>query len=173
MTTTSAAKNIAVTAVMAAILITSKFMLALVPNVEVITPLVIIFTCSLGFKRTFFAVLVFCLIDNLIYSFHYLVTIQYFFHWPLLCVLSFLIKKYISENFIVFAFLALLSALLFWVETPLIASIFQFTRFAPMLYAGIPFMIPMAAGSFIFTFIAYIPLYTTLNKINNMMFYSK
>ncbi len=166
----NAAKNIAVTAVIAAILIISKFVLHLVPNVEVITPLIIIFTCSMGFKRTFFAVLVFCTADNFLYSFFYIVTIQYFIHWTLLCALAHISKKYLKGGSLLMAMLGLFSALLFWVETPLLHSVLQFTQFKEMLIAGIFFMIPMAAGGFIFTFVAFKPLYGALTRIKYKIF---
>jgi energy-coupling factor transport system substrate-specific component len=170
MTVNTAAKNTAVTALMAAILITSKFALSFVPNVEIVTPLIIIFTCKMGFKRTFFATLVFCAADNLLYTFDYMVTIQYLIHWPLLCVLSALTYKYIGKKAIIFAFLGLFSALLFWVETPAIWSLLKFAKFWPSLYSGILFMLFMAPGDFIFTLLAFKPLCNALDKVCKKIF---
>lgn len=170
MTTISAAKNIAVSAVMAALLVAGKFVLSFAYNVEIITPLIIIFTAVFGLKRVMPAVLVFCVVDNMLYSFFYLVTIQYFFHWPLLCFLAHITNKFFPQKNWVFACLALLSALLFWIETPVINEIFNFTKFLPTLYAGILFMLPMAAGGFIFTFFGFPPLNDALQKIKTRIF---
>lgn len=174
MTSVSAAKSIAISAVMAAILITAKFVIHFIPNVEVITPLIIIFTCSMGFKRTFFAVLVFCLADNLLYAFSYTVTIQYFIHWPLLCVLTYVTNKFFKDDkSLPYAFLALFSAILFWIETPLIESILQISLFFPRLYSGILFMLPMAVGGFVFSLLGFKPLNQALQNIKGRIFNNK
>ena len=91
-------------------------------------------------------------------------TIQYFFHWPLLCLLSEFTFRIFKENSLAFAFLALLSAILFWIETPALHHIFKVTLFLPTLISGIPLMLPMAAGGFIFTLLAYRPLYGVLTR---------
>ena len=158
------AKDIAISAMTAALLVCGKLVISFIPNVEVVTPLIIITTCAFGYKRVLPAVLVFCLLDNFLYTFYYIVTIQYFIHWPLLCVLSEVTFRIFRENSLAFAFLALVSALLFWVETPALHHIFKVTLFLPTLISGIPFMLPMAIGGFIFTLLAYRPLYGVLTR---------
>ena len=159
------AKNIAVMATMAAILVMAKIVLSFVPNVEVITPLIIIFTCVFGFKRTIFSVIIFCLLDNFLYSFFYLTTLQYFFHWPLLCILSSVIYKIFKDNELAFALLAVFMGLMFWLETPVLYVIFHFGLFLPSVVSGIIFMVPMTLGGFLFTYLGYKPLYKILLKM--------
>jgi len=165
------AKNTAIIAVMAAILISAKFALYSVANVEIVTPLIIVFTCVFRFKRVIFSVLIFCLLDNFLYYFSLLVTIQYFFHWPLLCLFSELTYKIFKARFLPFTFLAVFFALLFWVETSAIYFIFNFQPFLPSLILGYPFMIPMAISAFFTVFFGFIPLYKILIKIEQKMFY--
>lgn len=164
------AKDIAVTAMTAALLVCGKLVIFYIPNVEVVTPLIIITTCAFGYKRVLPAVLVFCLLDNFLYTFFYLVTIQYFFHWPLLCILSEVTFRLFKDNSLAFSLLGLFSAILFWIETPAINHIFRFSLFLPTLVAGIPFMIPMAVCGFFITLISYRPLYSVLSKqvMNNL-----
>jgi len=167
----TAVKNTAIIAVMAAILVTAKYALCFVANVEIITPLIIIFTCVFRFKKVIFSVLIFCLLDNFLYSFSLLVTIQYFFHWPLLCLFSELTYKVFKANFLAFSFLAVVFALLFWIETPAIYTLFKFQPFLPSLISGILFMVPMAISGFLTVFFGFIPLYKILVKIERKMFY--
>ena len=162
-----AAKNIAFIAVMAAILIAAKFVLHFIPNVEVVTPLIIVFTCVFGFKRVIFSVLVFCLMDNYLYSFSYLVTLQYFFHWPLLCLLAEITFKIFKQNVLAFTALAAFAAILFWIETPVINVILKFSLFKPVLIAGIPFLFPMLISGTAVTLLTYKPLYGSLVKIRD------
>lgn len=170
MNKTNAAKNAAVTAVMATILICSKFALIILPNIEIITFLIIIFTCVFGFKRVIFSVLIFCLLDNFLYSFSYLVAIQYFFHWPLLCLLTQITYNIFKSKLIPYVVLALFFAILFWIETPAIYTILKFMPFFPSLFAGFLFMIPMAISGFVTVLFGYIPLYYILIKIKNKIF---
>lgn len=60
-------------------------------------------------------------------------------------------------------------AILFWIETPVIMTIFKVSKFYLLLKAGVIFMIPMAIGGFIFTFLGFRPLYSILIKINKKM----
>jgi energy-coupling factor transport system substrate-specific component len=162
----SAAKNTAAIAVMAAILVAVKYALWYLPNIEAVTPLIIIFTCVFGFRRSVFAVLIFCLIDNFIYTFSYLVTVQYFFHWPLLCLLAEITHKIFRQNFIAFGALAAFAAVVFWIETPVIHVIFKISPFTPTLLAGVPFMFAMLISGTAVTLVTFKPLYSLLIKIN-------
>ncbi|MDD4003007.1 MAG: hypothetical protein PHE12_02310, partial [Clostridia bacterium] len=130
-------------------------------------PLIIVFTCVFGFKRVIFSVLVFCLLDNYLYSFSYLVTIQYFFHWPLLCLLAEITYKIFKQSVLAFTVLAAFAAILFWIETPTIEAIFQFSLFIPTLVKGILFLIPMLISGTAVTFLTYKPLYRSLAKIKD------
>ena len=166
----SATYDIAVIALISALLIAGKFVLQFIPNVEIVSSLIIIFTCTLGIKRTLPAVLIFCLLDNLLYPFFFLVTIQYFIHFPLLCVLSKLIirnnKPNLKYNIIFVLFIGLM-ALAFWIETPIINELFGFTKFMPTMIAGIPFMVPMLISNIAVLAILYLPLCKAVKRVGN------
>jgi len=163
------ASDIAIIGLLSALLVAGKFALQFISNVEIVSPLIIIFTCSLGMKRTLPAVLIFCLLDNFLYLFSFLVTIQYFFHFPLLCILTKLIIRDKSPNFkynIIFIFFAGFMALCFWIETPVINELAGFTKFMPTMIAGIPFMIPMLITNTVVIAVLYLPLCKTINRVS-------
>jgi len=56
-------------------------------------------------------------------------------------------------------------AILFWIETPVINEIFNFSKFIPTMISGIPFMIPMLVTNLAVIAILYLPLCKTVNKI--------
>ena len=163
-------KNIAVIAVMSALLVAGKFALSWVPNVEIVTPLIILFSVVFGFRRSIFAVVIFCLLDNILYPPSYVVAIQYFFHWPLLCVLANLIKKFGEENEILFVALAALMAILFWLETPVLNAVFQISPFLPTLVSGIPFMLPMLLSNVLVVLFVFKPAKRALMHIYSRLF---
>lgn len=160
--------NIAVIALLSALLIAGKYILQFITNIEIVSSLIIVFVCTLGLWRTLPAVLIFCLFDNILYPFSVFVTIQYFFHWPLLCVLTKLIirnnKPGIKYNIIFAVFIGAMN-ILFWIETPVINEIFKLSKFAPTLIAGIPFMIPMLISGIIIVAVLYLPLTRTIERI--------
>ena len=143
----SPAKDLAVTAVMATLLVLGKLVLAIVPNVEVVTSLTMVFTLVFGFRRTILAVLAFCLVDIFCYPHTPDTIVQYFFHWPLLCGATALVCRWIRRP-AVFAALPVLAALMaaaFWLETPTVYVLMGIARPDQwMVYAvaGFPFFIP-------------------------------
>ena len=84
-------KDIAIVGVMAAVIEVCKVALAIVPNVELVTFWIIIFSLYLG-KKTLFAIPVFIIIEGVIYGFG-LWWIMYLYTWPLLAAVTLLLKK--------------------------------------------------------------------------------
>lgn len=164
------AKNIAVAAIMAAMLVLGKFVLHMVPNVEVVTPFIIIFTCVFGFRRTILAVLAFCLLDNFLYPFSLDVTVQYFFHWPFLCLITALLARRWNGKTLVFVLEAIVMALLFWIETPTIMWLMYFSPFYPLLVSGVAFMIPSLISGAVTVLLLYPILYRVLGRVKLAMF---
>ena len=64
----SIAKDIAYASVLSAVLIAGKFALSFLPNVEMISAIIILATIYFGIKISLPAVLVFCIIDAFIYG---------------------------------------------------------------------------------------------------------
>ena len=86
------AKDLVCIAAMTAVLETAKFVLNPIPNVELVTLLVIVYTKQFGWKKTLITVLLFALIECLYWGFATW-SIVYFYMWPLLVLLAYLCRN--------------------------------------------------------------------------------
>lgn len=85
------AKDIALIGMMIAVIEVSKFALAQIPNVELTTFWIILFTLYLG-KRIFYVIPAFILIEGAVYGFH-LWWVMYLYAWPLLALVTMTMRK--------------------------------------------------------------------------------
>ena len=85
------AKDIALIGMMIAVIEVSKFALAQVPNVELTTFWIIMFTLYLG-NRIFYVIPAFILIEGAVYGFH-VWWVMYLYAWPLLAVCAMMMRK--------------------------------------------------------------------------------
>lgn len=83
-------------ALCAAILIVSKEMLAFLPNVELVSFLIILFALYFSLRGTLFIVIVFCVIQMALYGVG-MWTPMYFIVWPLLAVFSNRLRKRLND----------------------------------------------------------------------------
>ncbi len=163
--------DIAIIGVMAATLTVGKTALAFLANIEVVTPLIIIFTLVFGLK-TMYAVFIFVMLQGLQYSFGTW-WIMYLYIWPLLCLITWLLRKKKSRE--LFSFVAALFGLFFG----MICAVPEFViglsagGLRAGLYAGftwwiagIPMDIVHCIGNAVLTFVLYEPLTKILVKIN-------
>ena len=74
-------------ALCAAILVVSKEVLAFLPNVELVSFLIILYALSFSLKGSIFITMVFCMLQMALYGVG-LWTPMYFIVWPLLAILS-------------------------------------------------------------------------------------
>ena len=87
----SAAKNAALLGLMTALLTTGKMVLSFIPNVEIVSFMILVFCVYFG-KKTFLSVVAFVLIEGLLYGFN-VYWFGYLYTWPLLCLLGCLVRK--------------------------------------------------------------------------------
>lgn len=85
------AKDIALIGMMIAVIEVSKFALAQVPNVELTTFWIIMFTLYLG-NRIFYVIPAFILIEGVVYGFQ-MWWIMYLYAWPTLALLTMTMRK--------------------------------------------------------------------------------
>ena len=85
------ARDITIMALMVAIIEVSKVALAQIPNVELTSFWVIMFTLYFG-PRIFYVIPVFILIEGVMYGFG-LWWIMYLYAWPLLAIVALLLRK--------------------------------------------------------------------------------
>lgn len=159
-------KVIAYSGLLSATLISGKYVLSFIPNVEIVSALIILSSVFLGLKITLPSVVVFVLADTLIYGFYLNSLIQYIFHFPLLSLLSYLVTKK-NQSLLKLILVSFTFSVLFWIETPIINVILRFSLFIPTLIAGIPFFIIQAISSIATIFFLYSPFKRRFSLINN------
>lgn len=159
-------KNIALLGVMIAILEVAKNVLAFLPNVELVSLLIILYALYLG-KRVFLVVPAFVLIEGCIYGFG-LWWIMYLYTWPLLAVLAMLFKKQESVWF-----WSILSGMfgLFYGALSAIPYLFLggFQTAFSWWIAGIPFDIIHCVSNFVLCLILFKPLRNVMRRMTVLL----
>ena len=110
-------RDLALYGLLIAVLEVFKHALDFLPNVEMVSLLVILYTLHLG-KRTLFLTLAFTLLEIFYWGPHTWV-IMYLYVWPLLVFLTLFVQKHRDEkyDFLQFAVLSGLFGLFFGVQT--------------------------------------------------------
>lgn len=159
-------KNVALLGVMIAILEVAKNVLAFLPNVELVSLLIILYALYLG-KRIFLVVPAFVLIEGCIYGFG-LWWIMYLYTWPLLAVLAMLFKKQNSVWF-----WSILSGMfgLFYGALSAIPYLFLggFQTAFSWWIAGIPFDIIHCVSNFVLCLILFNPLRNVMRRMTILL----
>lgn len=159
-------KNIALLGVMIAILEVAKNVLAFLPNVELVSLLIILYALYLG-KRVFLVVPAFVLIEGCIYGFG-LWWIMYLYTWPLLAVFTMLFKKQDSVWF-----WSILSGVfgLFYGALSAIPYLFLggFQTAFSWWIAGIPFDIIHCVSNFVLCLILFKPLRNVMRRMTVLL----
>lgn len=158
-------KNIAIMGMMVAILEVVKFALMAIPNVELVTLMIIIFTLLIG-RKAFIVVTAFSLIECVIWGFG-LWSIGYFYVWPILVIVTLIFRK--NTNSFLWAIIAGFFGLFFgalFAITYIFTSGFE----AATAYwiSGIPFDLLHCISNFVLTLVAFKPLYTLISKLKNI-----
>ena len=160
--------DIAILGVMVATMTSFKYAMSLLPNIEPVSLLIILYTLFLG-PKVIYAIIVFVLVEGLIYGFGSW-WICYLYVWPLLSVLTYFVGKTVTNTksrVWVFSVLSGLFGLFFGALSSIPQFIvggfyFGFSYFI----AGIPYDILHCVGNFFICLALFYPLHTTLNKIS-------
>lgn len=157
-------KEIATMGMMVAILEVVKFALMFLPNVELVSLLIILFTLLIG-SKAFIVVTAFSIVEVIIWGFG-LWSIGYFYVWPILVLVTIILKKYMNSLVcaIVSGFFGLSFGGLFAV-TYIFTSGFE----AAMAYwiSGLPFDLIHCVSNFLLALVAFKPLHYICMKVYN------
>lgn len=159
------ARDITIMALMVAIIEVSKVALAQIPNVELTSFWIIMFTLYLG-TRIFYVIPVFILIEGAMYGFG-LWWIMYLYAWSLLAIVVLLLKKmntawewsFVSGLFgLCFGFLCAIP----YIFTSGLAGAFAWW------VAGIPWDLVHGIANFAIMLVLYRPIKFVMTKMQNM-----
>lgn len=168
------AKYVCYVAIMAATLTVGKLALSFIPNVEVVTLLIICYSSTFGRKYAIPATLIFCTVEIAIYGFGTWVLL-YYIHWNMLSVISsFALKK---RKLWIATLIAVLCTAFFGVLSTGIDVIFAGAYGVPKselgkLYSayyvrGIWFYVVHVVSNLLIVTALYLPLTKVLSKIQN------
>lgn len=164
-------KKLVLIGMFAATIIGAKFALMALPNIEVVTLFIILFTYVFGLGIGLSATLIFCVVEMFIFPMGSWV-ISYFIHWPLVSIMAFLFSKIISKNRAIFpAIFAFVITLLFGVLTSFVDTLVYTTpdlylkMFGAMYVKGIPFFLTHIVSNTLVVGFAFLPLSKMLEKL--------
>lgn len=155
-------KDIALIGVMIATLEVGKTAMNFLPNIEIVTLFIILYTLFFG-KKTIYAIVCFVLLEGCIHGFG-LWWIMYLYVWPLLSLFTWLMRKHASA--VNYAFLSGVFGLLFGAFCSLPYLFIGGPKTALSWWvAGIPFDIVHCISNFLLCLVLFKPLHAVLKKI--------
>lgn len=150
-------------ALLSAILYVSKVALEFLPNIELVTFLIIMYTLAFG-KETFLTITVFNLFELIQWGFG-VWWVTYLYAWPLLCLAVLLLQKLIKEEFLIWGIVAGAFGLLFGGMFA-IAYIPVNPAYALAYWiSGLPWDVWHCAWNFVLMAVLGKPVYALLKKI--------
>lgn len=151
-------------ALLSATLYVSKLALEFLPNVELVSFLIIIFALVFG-KETFLIITVFNLFQLVQWGFG-IWWISYLYVWPLLCAAVLLLKKLIGEEFVVWAILSGVFGLVFGALFAVAYLPVDISYAVTYWVSGLPFDVWHGICNFLIMLAIGKPVYTACKKIS-------
>lgn len=160
--TKSPIKDIVIIAIFSATLTAGKLALMAIPNVEIVTLLIMLYSVTFGIKISLSSTLVFCTIETLLFGFNTWV-IAYFIYWPMLAIVTFLTSKIAVQKDFFYIILGGLCTISFGIISSIfdaiissnIAKINFFIMFSVIYTRGLFFYIIHLVSNIIFIAVAF------------------
>lgn len=155
-------RDVAEIGIMSAVLSAGKFVLSFLPNIEIVTLLLILYAIYFG-KKSIISVFIFIAIECMIWGFGLWVT-MYLYIWPLLICIALIFKEMRSPFF--WALFAGIFGLIYGGLCSLVYFVLSGASTGTAWWiAGIPFDIIHGVSNFIITLILFNPLSTIIKRI--------
>lgn len=155
-------RDLVVVAMMSAMLFVVQVALSFVPNIELVTLLIIIYTLVIG-RKTIFAIYVFALLEGLFYGFG-IWWIMYLYIWTVLYFIVRTLRK--QEEVLVWSLVGGFFGLLFGTLCS-IPYFFIGGIGAGVVWwgAGLPYDILHGVGNFVVILVLFKPIYKVVEKL--------
>ena len=150
-------------ALLSAILYVSKVALEFLPNVELVSLLVILYTLVFG-KETFLTVTVFNLFELIQWGFGTW-WFSYLYVWPLLCLITLILKKLIKEEILVWAIVSGCFGLIFGSLFAIVYIPINLSYALTYWISGLPWDVWHGVCNFILLLVLGKPLYLLLIRM--------
>lgn len=150
-------------ALLSAILYVSKLALDFLPNIELVSLFIVMYALVFG-KETLIIVTVFNLLQIIQWGIGTW-TISYLYVWPLLCLITLLLKKLIKEEFVLWSIVSGLFGLIFGSLFALLYLFFDPAYALAYWISGLPWDVWHAVWNFVLMLVLGKPLYMVLSKM--------
>ena len=150
-------------ALLSAILYVSKLALDFLPNIELVSLFIILYALVFG-TETLIIVTVFNLLQIIQWGIGTW-TISYLYVWPLLCLITVLLKKLIKEEFVLWSIVSGLFGLIFGSLFALLYLFFDPAYALAYWISGLPWDVWHAVWNFVLMLVLGKPLYMVLSKM--------
>ncbi|MGI6110402.1 MAG: hypothetical protein ACOYB8_11245 [Eubacteriaceae bacterium] len=155
-------REIVLLSLCSAILLVVHVAFSFLPNIELVTPLILIYTLVFR-KQIFYIIYLYALLTGLIWGFG-IWWINYLYVWSVLAIIVLLLKK--NESVVVWSVIAALFGLCFgalcaipyWIAGGWAAAVSYWI-------AGIPFDLIHCAANFVVTLLIFKPVYSVCTKM--------
>ncbi|MDD4797130.1 MAG: hypothetical protein PHO66_05125 [Eubacteriales bacterium] len=167
-------RDIALVGILSALLTVGKLSLSFLPNIEVVTLLLMVYTVVLGWQRAILAAVVFSLVEILLYGIQTWV-VMYLLIWPALVALTALLQRPLGKlrfGRIGYALVAGLYGFVFGFLCAVVEACFYtgsrgfLPYFALYWVKGLPFDALHAAGNLILNLLLFTPLIKLFQTIS-------
>jgi len=159
------AKDIALIGLLSASITSGKLILSFIPNVEIVSLLLIVYTVTFGLKRSILVSIIFTTTEIFIYGFSTWLLVYYLI-WPMLVIITHLIKKIIKNEY-GYATVAGLFGLFFGLFFAIVESFFYGYAYGLTYWVrGIPFDILHGVSNFIIVLLLFNPITTALTYVS-------
>lgn len=150
-------------ALLSAILYVSKVAFEFLPNVELVSLLVIVYTLVFG-KEAFLTVAVFNLFELIQWGFGTW-WVSYLYTWPLLCGVTLFLRKWVKEEFLVWSIVSGMFGLIFGALFAIVYIPVDAAYALAYWVSGLPWDVWHAVWNFVLMLVLGKPLYTVLNRM--------
>lgn len=139
-------KKLVILSMSSALVFVFKVALAFIPNIELVTFLLIIFTLVYPLKEALAIASIYTLLEIIVWGLS-----EQFYIWILIVLMTLLLKKIFKENFILWAIYSGLWGLLFGLLSSIpIFLLFGYTYAVTYYISGLRFDVPHLIGNYFF-----------------------
>ncbi|MGX8797291.1 hypothetical protein ACR6HW_14660 [Fusibacter sp. JL298sf-3] len=161
-------RDLTLIAILSAALTAGKMALFSIPNVEIVTFLLIVYTVVFGKTRTLLAAFVFVTTEVLLWGFGTWI-IGYYFIWPLLIVMASLLSR-VTRNEYAYAGLSAVFGFTFGLMFAIFESFFYGAAYGFTYWiSGLPFDIVHGVSNFLIALFLFKPVVRTVEKVKPHM----
>lgn len=156
--------RIVLIAFLSALLVVAKEALSVIPNVELVTLLLLVYTKLLGYKKTLYITFIFTTIQAIIYPPHTWI-ITYYLVWPLLVLGGSLIFKLKGSGVIIAIYAAVFGLTFGAFDSLVLSFVYGFHTFVPIWIRGLPWDLVHGFSNYLTVLLLFEPLQKNLKKL--------